>query len=323
MKAHKYLPTDSNADIVLSLLTPYIIYLAAEEVHCSGVLAVVTCGLLLSNNRHRFLNSKSRLQGINVWESFCFILNGLVFMLIGLDLPQITRGLEGVSLFSAIVYGVIITIVLMVSRILSSYGAVFVTRIARNFIPVADGENPGITTPFILGWTGMRGVVSLAAALSIPVYLNNGNGFPQRNLILFITFIVILLTLVIQGLTLPYFIRKINLSDIYDPTPREEVYNAVRKELAEYAINYLKTNYSDQVESNPSLQHLIKKWEQHSNGIDDESIGEDLKVIYLDLLNQQRHWLRHKNKEDQTLDESIIRRQMHYLDIEEEKLRFL
>ena len=323
MKAHKYLPTDANTDIVLSLLTPYIIYLAAEEVHCSGVLAVVTCGLLLSNNRHRFLNSKSRLQGINVWESFCFILNGLVFMLIGLDLPQITRGLEDVSLFTAIVYGVIITVVLMVSRILSSYGAVLVTMIVRNFFPDADDKNPGVTTPFILGWTGMRGVVSLAAALSIPVYLNNGNGFPQRNLILFITFIVILLTLVIQGLTLPYFIKKINLSDIYDPTHREEVYNTVRKELAEYAINYLKTNYADEVESNPSLQHLIKKWEQHSNGIDDESIGEHLKVIYLDLLNQQRQWLRNKNKEDQTLDESIIRRQMHYLDIEEEKLRFL
>lgn len=323
MKAHKYLPTDANTDIVLSLLTPYIIYLAAEEVHCSGVLAVVTCGLLLSNNRHRFLNSKSRLQGINVWESFCFILNGLVFMLIGLDLPQITRGLEDVSLFTAIVYGVIITVVLMVSRILSSYGAVLVTMIVRNFFPDTDDKNPGVTTPFILGWTGMRGVVSLAAALSIPVYLNNGNGFPQRNLILFITFIVILLTLVIQGLTLPYFIKKINLSDIYDPTPREEVYNTVRKELAEYAINYLKTNYGDQVESNASLQYLIKKWEQHSNGIDDESIGEDLKVIYLDLLNEQRQWLRNKNKEDQTLDESIIRRQMHYLDIEEEKLRFL
>lgn len=77
------------------------------------------------------------------------------------------------------------------------------------------------------------------------------------------------------------------------------------------------------MESNPPLQHLILKWEQHSNGIDDESIEEDLKVIYLDLLNQQRQWLINKNREDQSLDESIIRRQMHYLDIEEEKLRYL
>jgi Na+/H+ antiporter len=323
MKAHKYLPTDANVDIVLSLLTPYIIYLAAEEVHCSGVLAVVSGGLLLSNNRHRFLSSRSRLRGVNVWESFCFILNGFVFMLIGLDLPQITKGLEEVSLPSAIGYGVLITFVLIVSRILSSYGAVVVTLIARNFITVADTRNPGMKTPFILGWTGMRGVVSLAAALSIPVYLNNGNGFPQRNLILFITFIVILLTLLIQGLTLPYFIKKIKLTDIYDPLPRDEAYNQLRQELAQYAINYLQTNYNNQLDSHPPLQYLVKKWEQHSTGIDDESIGTDLKAIYLDLLHQQRQWLLNKNKEDQTLDESIVRRQMHYLDIEEEKLRYI
>ena len=320
MKAHKYLPTNANVDIVLSLLTPYIIYLAAEEVHCSGVLAVVSGGLLLSNNRHRFLSSKSRLQGINVWESLCFILNGLVFMLIGLDLPQITSGLEDVSLVHAIGYGVLITAVLIVSRILSAYGAVIVTLIARNFITVADSRHPGYKTPFILGWTGMRGVVSLAAALSIPVYLNNGNGFPQRNLILFITFIVILLTLLIQGLTLPYFIRKIKLTDIYDPLPREEAYTILRKDLSEYAIQYLKTNYSDQLDTNTSLQQLIQKMEHHSKGIDDESIATELKVIYLDLLNKQRQWLIDKNREDRTLDESIIRKQMYYLDIEEEKL---
>lgn len=324
MKAHKYLPTDANADIVLSLLTPYIIYLAAEEAHSSGVLAVVSGGLLLSNNRHRFLSSKSRLQGINVWESFCFILNGLVFMLIGLDLPQITKGLAEVSIATAIGYGVLITFVLIVSRILSSYGAVIVTLIARNFITVADRRNPGYKTPFILGWTGMRGVVSLAAALSIPVYLNNGNGFPQRNLILFITFIVILLTLLIQGLTLPYFIKKIKLTDIYDNSlPNDEIHNNIRKELAEYALNYVSTNYKDQLESNTSLQQLIQKWELHSKGVDNESIGKELKVIYQDLLNQQRQWLINKNKEDQTLDEAIIRRHIHYLDIEEEKLRYI
>lgn len=324
MKAHKYLPTDVNADSVLTLLTPYIIYLAAEKVHCSGVLAVVSAGLLLSNNRHRFLSSRSRIRGVNVWESFCFILNGFVFILIGLDLPQVTKGLEeaNISIPTALGYSVLITLVLIISRMLSSYGSVIVRLIARNFIPVAD-KSPGNKVPFILGWTGMRGVVSLAAALSIPVYLNNGNGFPQRNLILFITFIVILLTLLIQGLTLPYFIKKILNNTDDDTLSRTEVYNSVRQELAEFATQYLKTNYSEQVENNPALQHLIIKWEQHSNGIDDESIEEDLKVIYLDLLNQQRQWLINKNREDQSLDESIIRRQMHYLDIEEEKLRYL
>src|SRR5690606_3112620 len=135
------------------------------------------------------------------------------------------------------------------SRILSSYGAVLVTLIARNFITVADSKNPGLKAPFILGWTGMRGVVSLAAALSIPVYLDNGNGFPQRNLILFITFTVILLTLLIQGLTLPYFIKRIKFKTNNDTLSRNEIYNNIRQELAEFAINYLKTNYSNQVEN--------------------------------------------------------------------------
>lgn len=141
MKAHKYLPTDANMDIVLTMVAPYIMYLAAEEVHSSGVLAVVSGGLLLSNNRHLFLSGTSRLRGVNVWESFCFILNGLVFILIGLDLPEITAGLEGVSIVTAVGYGVLITVVLIVGRIIASYGAVVVTLIARNFITVADAKS--------------------------------------------------------------------------------------------------------------------------------------------------------------------------------------
>ncbi|WP_347049220.1 Na+/H+ antiporter [Flavobacterium olei] len=322
MKAHKYLPTDANVDIVLSLLTPYIIYLAAEKMHSSGVLAVVSGGLLLANNRHLFLTSKSRLQGINVWKSFCFILNGLVFMLIGLDLPEITKGLEDVSLTTAIGYGILITLVLIVSRILSSYFTVFVKLFASKFVKTDPSENPDFKTPFILGWTGMRGVVSLAAALSIPVYLNNGNGFPQRNLILFITFVVILLTLVIQGLTLPYFVRKMQFDSNDDTSSHEQARILLRQELGEYALHYLKTTYSDQIEDNIPLQQLIEKWEHRNTTLDDESIAVDLKIIYIDLLDQQRKWLRNKNKEDQSLDESIIKRQMHYLDVEEEKLRY-
>jgi CPA1 family monovalent cation:H+ antiporter len=143
-------------------------YIAAEEAHSSGVLAVVSGGLLLSNNRHNFLSTSSRLRGLNVWESLSFVLNGLVFILIGLDLPEITSGLGEVSIYAAVGYGLLVTAVLIVVRILSAYGAVVVTLIARNFITVADNRSPGFKAPILLGWTGMRGVVSLAAALSIP-----------------------------------------------------------------------------------------------------------------------------------------------------------
>lgn len=323
MKAHKHLPTDVNIDIVLSIVAPYVMYIAAEEAHSSGVLAVVSGGLLLSNKRHLFLNSTSRMRGINFWESFCFVLNGLVFMLIGLALPEIIAGLEETSLSTAIGYGILITGVLIVGRILSAYGAVLVTLIMRNFITVADLRNPGYKVPLVLGWTGMRGVVSLAAALSIPVQLSDGTPFPQRNLILFITFIVILLTLLVQGLTLPYLIRRLIIPNLDNALPEDKVYHTIKKQLAEQAVLLLKNKYSEQLDAHPALQQMAKKWEDKSEIVNDEVMAEDCKVIYLDILEQQRKWLHDKNEEEQTLDEEIIRKHLLHLDLEEERLRFI
>jgi Na+/H+ antiporter len=323
MKAHKYLPTDTNTDIALSIVTPYLMYIAAEEVHTSGVLAVVSGGLLLSHNRHLFLSSSSRLRGVNVWESFCFILNGLVFTLIGLELPEITAGLGSVSMASAISYGMLITLVLMVGRILSAYGAVVVTLIARNFITVADSRHPGYKVPFLLGWTGMRGVVSLAAALSIPVHLADGSAFPQRNLILFITFIVILSTLLLQGLTLPFLIKKIGVPDFDQSMPEEQTDLLIRKQLAEHALLQLQNQYSEQMERYPFLQQIARKWENTGEPDMETGLPEEAKVIYLDLLNRQRQWLLEKNSKEETLNEEIIRRHLSYLDLEEEKMLFL
>lgn len=325
MKAHKYLPTDANTDIVFTIITPYIMYIAAEEAHSSGILAVVSGGLLLSNNRHVFLSSTSRLKGVNVWESFCFVLNGIVFMLIGLALPDIITGLqgEGISISSAIGYGVLITAVLIIGRILSAYGAVVVTLIARNFIKVADTRHPGYRVPFVLGWTGMRGVVSLAAALSIPVQLADGTAFLQRNLILFITFIVILLTLLIQGLSLPWIIRKIAIPNLDHTLPEEEEDRLIRKELAEHALLHLRTSYSEELNTHPVLQQMAQKWEHNSRIAVDALMAEECKAVFRDILDRQREWLHNKNKEEETLDEDIIRRHLQYLDLEEEKLKYV
>jgi len=246
-----------------------------------------------------------------------------VFILIGLDLPEITAGLEGVSIASAIGYGVLITVVLMLGRILSAYGAVIVTLIARNFITVADTRNPGYKLPLILGWTGMRGVVSLAAALSIPVHLSDGSAFPQRDLILFITFVVILLTLLVQGLTLPHLIRKMNIPDPDQALPDAVADNLIRKQLAEYALQYLRNNYSEQLQRQPVLQQIARKWESSSLLTDDVLMAEECKTVYSDILNQQRQWLFNKNKEEKMLDEEIIRKHLLQLDLEEEKLRFV
>ncbi|WP_166922284.1 Na+/H+ antiporter [Flavobacterium poyangense] len=323
MKAHKYLPTDSNIDIVLTLIAPYIMYMAAEEVHSSGVLAVVSGGLFLSYYRHHFLSSSSRIRGLNVWESLCFVLNGVVFLLIGLDLPEITEGLEGVDIASAIGYGVLITAVLIIARILSSYGAVIVTLIARNFIKVADSRHPGYKVPLLIGWSGMRGVVSLAAALSIPLHLENGDPFPQRNLILFITFVVILITLLLQGITLPYLIRKINMPDPDQLVTEEETVTLIRKQLAEKALEYLHANYSELLREQKSLQQLARKWEHNIQMSTDMIMAEECKVVYLEILSEQRIWLINRNKEETMLNEEIVRSQLKYLDLEEERLRYV
>lgn len=325
MKFHKYLPTDANMDIALSLITPYMIYLAAEEVHSSGVLAVVSAGLFLSNKRHSFLSSASRVRGYNVWQSLVFVLNGLVFTLIGLSLPTIIAGLkgEGVSLLAAFGYGVLITAVLMVGRILSAFGAVITTLIARNFITVADRRNPGIRGPFIIGWAGMRGVVSLAAALSIPVTLSDGSPFPQRNFILFITFVVILLTLIIQGLTLPYFIKKLHLMTAEQEMEEQKIYNEVKHELAEFALLHLENHYGKALDEQPILQKIANKWRDSKMLTEDEDMTAECKIIYLNILSQQRKWLIKKNRKESNIDESIIRRHLHHLDMEEEKIRFL
>lgn len=325
MKAHKYLPTDVNMDIVLTIVAPYIMYIAAEEIHASGVLAVVCGGLLLSNKRHRFLSSTARLRSVNFWESLVFMLNGLVFLMIGLALPEITAGLkvEGINIATAIGYGLLITAILITGRILSAYGAVVVTLIMRNFITVADTKNPGYKVPLLLGWTGMRGVVSLAAALSIPVQVSKGIPFPQRNLILFITFIVILTTLLLQGLTLPFLINKIHLPENDDYLPEHEADEVIKKELAKYSLQYVTDNYNEETKNNHLLVQIVNKWKYKSDENTDPAIPVEMKTVYMSVLNEQRQWLLNHNNLHHHFDEDVIRKHLTQIDLEEEKLKFV
>lgn len=323
MKMHRYLPTNANMDIILTIITPYFMYIAAELANSSGVLAVVCGGLFLSNKRNSFLSGSARLRAVNVWESFVFVLNGLVFLLIGLDLPQITEGLEGVSLSDAIGYGLLVTGVLILSRFFSAFAAVVVTLVMRNFITVADSRSPGYKAPIVMGWAGMRGVVSLAAALSIPVYLESGEGFPQRNLILFMTFVVILTTLVLQGLTLPVLIRKIKLPEFDDYTPEDELDATIRRSLAERSLHFLHTHHGEVLQHDIHLRQLAEKWEGKADAGSEITMPVETKSIYLAVLNEQRQWLVEKNESDPHCDEELIRKHLQLIDLEEEKLRFL
>jgi Na+/H+ antiporter len=321
MQAHKKLPTDAPSDIAFTLIEPYILYWVGEHLHSSGVLAVVFGGLYLSNHRLVFLNSTSRIRGYSVWESFVFILNGLVFMLIGLDMPEILSGLheKGIPLSTAIQYGVWVTILLVVVRIISSFFALFATYLFRRETFYHMNSTGMWKRPFVLGWTGMRGVVSLAAALAIPVTLSSGQDFPQRNLILFITFVVIVLTLFVQGLTLPYILKR---TAVFMNSEEEEdvVSKRIKKELYAHSVNMLKDKYAEHIISSPLLADTLKHWEDKMKIDDDDIMNAEHRRIYLELLEHQRDFLIDRNK-DPDLNEEVIRAQLYLIDLEEEKIR--
>lgn len=326
IQAHKRLPTDAPSDIALTLIEPYLMYWVAEQVHCSGVLAVVSGGLFMSTRRLLFLNSSSRIKGFSVWESFVFILNGTVFLLIGLELPEIVDGLRanGIELKTAIGYGVLVTSILIVARIISSYAAMIATLLFRPSVAPSRGSlKRRLLLPLMLGWTGMRGVVSLAAALAIPITLSDGSPFPHRNLILFITFIAILLTLLIQGLTLPYFIRKSNLFDsIAAEKAEEETRKKMKQGLKQQVYDFLKNKYENELHDHAGMQLFLKQWEEKSKAADDSWMTQQTKVIFLEILEVQRAYLTELNK-DPKIDEEIIRHQLYQIDLEEERMKMI
>jgi len=212
---------DGPIEIAFSLLVPYAAYLAADTIRGSGVLAVVACGLYLSRKSARFFSPQVRLQTWAFWNSFTFILNGLVFVLIGLQLRYVLAGIREISLRQAIVYGLIFSAIVIALRLLWTYPGARVSWLIRTRLLHQRYKCPPARQTFVVGWTGMRGVIALAAALSLPERLANGGPFPQRSLIIFLTFIVIFVTLVLQGLTLPWVIRKLGLAQAAGPNCEE------------------------------------------------------------------------------------------------------
>ena len=324
VQAHKRLPTEPSSDIALTLVEPYCMYWMAEQLHSSGVLAVVCGGLYMANQRMTFLNSASRIKGYSVWESFVFILNGIVFLIIGLGLPDIVDGLKakGIPLSTAIGYGVLVTGVLIIARVISSYTARLATMIFRPAVMSrADTGKRQWLLPLMLGWTGMRGVVSLAAALAIPVTLANGAEFPYRNLILFITFIVILLTLLLQGLTLPHLITRSGIFTVLmNETAEKTTRKKMKQDLHAHVFKFLQEKHAMKTEADPGMEKLLQHWEAKGKASEDDSMNENMKTLFIEMLEIQRIYLTELNKDD-TIDEDIIRQQFYQIDLEEERLR--
>ena len=327
---HRWLPTTPNIDTVLTFVAPYIMYIIAEKFHFSGVLAVVSGGLFLSNKRQITMSPLSRIQGTNIWSVIAFVLNGIIFMLIGLQLPLIIQQLGNISLWDAIKYSLIIAFTLIVSRLIIAFGSTLFTMFISNFITTAD-RRPGFKAPLILGWAGMRGVISLAAALSIPVYINNNVPFPHRNLILFITFVVILITLVLQGLTLPWVIRLANLKETDYKLPEAEQGILLQKNMTEGALKIIRQKYKARIKTNELLQALQQRLEnelallgntssqENTDGMTNNKVAE-YEAIRLEIITKQREQLENFNKKA-GVSEEVVKKYLLILDREEERMK--
>ena len=199
--------TDVPLEITLTLLAPYVSYLAAESAHTSGVLATVACGLVLGEHQSGSLSARARIDASAVWNTLDFVLNGIVFTLIGLQLPYVLEGIHNVSPAELLLDASILVILIIGLRLLWVFAASWIPFAIRKWAKLPT-VHPPVNETFIVGWTGMRGVIALAAALSLPQALDSGDAFPERDVLIFLTFCVILATLVAQGLSLPFIIRR-------------------------------------------------------------------------------------------------------------------
>lgn len=326
----RYWVGSSSITTPITLIAPYLMYIVAEHFEWSGVLAVVSGGLFLSFRSSDFLNYHTRLQTKEVWETVGFLLNGFVFILIGLELPVIIKGLEGYELSEAIYYALMISAMVIVIRIVLVYMSAFIPRWLSKSIRHKE-KSPGLKLPFIVGWAGMRGVVSLASALAIPLTLEDGiTGFPHRNLILFITFVVILITLVFQGLTLPFFIRWMKVEEVDDYIPEEEQIEAIRLELAKQSIQYLDANYAVEMSQyetvgriKEQLQRSIKATESTMHEEEKRKALSSVRGLYrkimLELVSLRRDGLKKMGHENR-FDDEVLRVMESSLDLEEARL---
>ncbi|TLX24319.1 Na+/H+ antiporter [Chryseobacterium indologenes] len=326
---HRFLPTTPAIDAALTVMTPYILFLSAEHFHFSGVMAVVSGGLFMSFRAHEmFKTGTTRINMTGVWNTLIFVMNALVFVLIGLELPDIVNGLGEISVVKGIEYGLIISCIVIVVRLLWIYPVAHIPRWLSE--KARRDPSPGWKNPLIIGWAGMRGVVSLATALSIPVMMNSQAEFPMRNLIIFITFVVIFVTLVFQGLTLPLIIKLTKIGEIDHILPSHEQQAGIQMRLDKLAVDKLNHEYKESLDTNSLVGNLKKMLENdihlHQNHLasiemctNRQNDMKEYHQIMLDIFALQRKELFRMKREKQYSDDEI-RKAESQLDLNELKI---
>ncbi|MFI8087418.1 Na+/H+ antiporter [Streptomyces sp. NPDC086080] len=307
----------------LSLLIPFVAYAAAEQVHASGVIAVVVVALYLGH-RAGEVDFATRLQEEAVWKMVAFILESAVFALIGLQLPVVLRGLGEHEGFDAAWYALVVFVVVVAVRFLWVYPATWLPQLSAR-IREREGS-PGWKGPFVVAWAGMRGVVSLAIAFSIPVTAGDED-FPHRNLLLFLTFTTVIGTLVVQGLTLPPLIRLLKLPgrDEQAETLAEANAQAQASRAAEQRLDEL---LSDERNALPAplaerLRSVLERrrnavWERlgQVNPVTGESVDDTYRRLSREMISTEREVFV-KLRDGRFIDDEMLRTLLRRLDLEE------
>ncbi|MEO7306693.1 MAG: Na+/H+ antiporter [Ferruginibacter sp.] len=332
--AHKRIENNPVVETSLTLLAPFVSYLAAEQFHMSGVLAVVSTGLLISRKSPEIFASQARMRTRVVWDTIIFLLHGFIFILIGLQLPKIIKDLGNYSFSTILGYGLVISLVTIIVRIIwvfaGAYWQNYFQKNEKNKTEIANLDNTWKNV-LVVAWTGTRGVISLATALALPLFLQDGTLFPKRSSIIFFGFVVIFVTLVVQGLSLPLLIRwlKIKPEDNTDEEQKElQLYLAnstlhyIEKEFPIPGDNKLQQQLRDQYEQ--LIRKLTKEIQLHKkaryyNREVRPSEPDNLLNAKLEISKFKRELLIRLHK-DGDFSDAAIRQVEREMDIDELKL---
>ena len=321
-----------------TLLAPFVSYLIAEQFPMSGVLAVVSTGLMISWRGPEVFSHRGRIRNRVVWDTVIFLLQGFVFIIIGLQLPSIIADLGRYPLTEILGYGLLISLVTILIRIIWVFGGAYWFKIF-NTVKKDAGAADDTTDPddtwknvMVVAWTGTRGVISLAAALALPLVMEDGGAFPKRRSIIFLAFVVICVTLVVQGLSLPLLIRWLKIK----PQQNEGMEaNELQLHLASSTLHFIETDlqlprnikYQQQLKNKyeGEIMKLTKEIKRHKKAIRinetiEDAPPDELYLAQVAISKFQRELLIKAHKEGEFSD-AVIRQVEREMDLDDLKLK--
>jgi CPA1 family monovalent cation:H+ antiporter len=304
------LVTEPALDVTLSVVTPFVAYVPAEQVGVSGVLAVVTAGVYIGARSLDIIEAGTRLRTLAFWESASFLLDGLLFLLIGLEIPAILRGIQGADAVTLAAYALLITVVVVVVRLA---WMLIVPPLLHSHTPRAERV--------AIGWSGMRGALSLAAALAI-----GRQGFTDRDLVIFVAYAVVVLTLAVPGLTLAPLLRRVGLTGDEarmraDAEARLRITHAALERLEDLAANgapeHLVARLRERYESR--IERLETRLGENPETEHDTDVAVTARLL-AELIEAEREDLR-RMRRDRSYTAETLREIERELDLDESRLR--